>query len=102
MTKYRNIKTTYNGIKFDSKKEANYCFELDMRKKAGEVISYEMQVPFQVVLNEKKICKYILDFMVLLKDGSIEYVDVKGMKTTVYRIKKKLVEAQFNLKIKEV
>ena len=35
-------------------------------------------------------------------DGRIEYVDVKGVKTDIYRIKKKLVEALYSIKIKEV
>lgn len=104
--KYGNLKTEYNGTIFMSKKEANYAQELDYMKRAtnlrDRVTSYEMQVPFQVILNGKKICKYLLDFQVLYADGHIEYVDVKGVRTQMYSLKKKLVEAQFSIIIKEV
>ena len=105
-SKYGNKKTEYNGILFDSKKEAEYCATLDILKKASKkedrVTSYERQVPFQITLNKKKICKYFADFKVLYADGREEIVDVKGVKTDVYKIKKKLVEAQFGVKIVEV
>ena len=105
-TKYGNKKTEYNGILFHSKKEAEYCAELDMRKKASKpsekVVSYEMQVPFQIIHFEKKICKYLADFVVKYADGSEKVIDVKGMRTAIYKLKKKLVEAQFGIEIHEV
>lgn len=104
--KYNNKKTLYKGTLFDSKKEADYAATLDLLKRASNkkecVLSYEMQVPFQVILNEKKICKYFADFRVHYADGRLEIVDVKGMKTAIYRLKKKLVEAQYEVEIKEV
>lgn len=105
-SKYRNMKTEYNGTIFMSKKEARYAMLLDSLKKAAEkkerVVSYEMQVPYQIILNGKKICRYLLDFKVAYADGRIEHIDVKGVRTQVYSIKKKLVEAQFEIKIIEV
>ena len=91
-SKYGNKKTEYNGVMFDSKKEAEYCATLDILKKASKkedrVTSYERQVPFQITLNKKKICKYFADFKVLYADGREEIIDVKGVKTDVYKIKK--------------
>jgi len=105
-SKYGNIKTEYKGISFMSKKEANYAKVLDSLKmaklKKEKVVSYEVQVPFQVELNGKKICKYLADFKVLYADGHIEIVDVKGFRTSIYRLKKKLVEAQYEIEIIEV
>lgn len=105
-SKYGNLKTEYNGTIFMSKKEAQYATLLDSLKKASKfserVVCYQMQVPFQVELNGKKICKYLLDFKVVYGDGRVEHVDVKGVRTGVYRIKKKLVEAQFGIEIIEV
>jgi hypothetical protein len=104
--KYSAKPTIYNGKKFPSIKEANYCKRLDISMKATSekerVIKYEMQVPFEVVVSGAKICKYLLDFKVYYADGSIEFIDVKGVKTPVYRIKKKLVEAIHGIKIIEV
>jgi len=52
--KYNAEKTVYNGVKFDSKKEAKYCETLDVLVRIGEVVRYEMQVPFKCVVNNKK------------------------------------------------
>lgn len=89
-----------------SKKEAGYAQELDYLKKARDpknrVVSFERQVPFQIVVNGIKICKYLADFKVHYADGRIEIVDVKGVRTQMYRLKKRLVEAQFGIIIREV
>ena len=103
-SKYNAQKTIYNGVKFDSKKEANYCAKLDMLKKAtgnDKVISYELQPRYDIIVNEKKIGFYKADFKVLYRNR-VEVIDVKGFKTDVYKIKKKLVEAIYGIKIIEV
>jgi len=106
LSKYRNVQTEYGGRQFMSKKEAEYAMQLDYMRKAtsprDKVVEWVPQVPFQVVLNGKKICKYIADFKVTYADGRVEIVDVKGVRTDVYRLKKKLVEAQYGIQIIEV
>jgi len=106
LSKYRNVQTEYKGLKFMSKKEAEYAMQLDYMRKAtsprDRVVEWVPQMPFQVILNEKKICKYIADFKVTYADGRVEIVDVKGVRTDVYRLKKKLVEAQYGITIVEV
>lgn len=104
-SKYHNQRTMYNGTSFMSKREADYAKTLDTLKRAKDpkyrVASYEMQVPFQIESNNIKICKYLCDFKVLYADGHIEIIDVKGFLNEVYRLKKKLVEAQYGIKIIE-
>lgn len=101
-SKYGNCKTAYKGVTYMSKKEANYAMALDAMKKRGDIISYTCQVPFQITINNIKCFKYLLDFEVKYSDGHIEYVDVKGFRTKIYRLKKKCVEAQYSIKITEV
>ena len=105
-SKYGNLKTEYNGTVFHSKKEAEYAQRLDFMKRAtslrDRVTSYDMQVPFQVIMNGKKICRYIADFKVQYADGHEEIIDVKGVRTQMYSLKKKLVEAQYGISIIEV
>lgn len=101
-SKYRNEKTEYNGVLYDSKKEAKYAQDLDLLVKGKQVEKWERQTPFTCVVNKKKICTYYADFKVWYTNGTIEVIDVKGVKTDVYKIKKKLVEALFNIKIIEV
>jgi len=103
MTKYRAIRTTVDGITFDSKREANRYSELKMMEKAGIINSLKLQPEFKCQIDGKKICTYKADFEYLMVDeegpqGQIGYYiveDVKGFKTPVYKLKKKLVEALF-------
>jgi hypothetical protein len=105
-SKYGNIKTEYDGYLYMSKREAQYAQQLNVLMKAknikNKVISFEKQVPFVIEVNGKKICKYLADFKVLYADGHEEIIDVKGMKTSIYKLKKKLVEALYNIKIIEI
>tara|TARA_X000000950_G_scaffold109469_1_gene137956 strand:+ start:463 stop:798 length:336 start_codon:yes stop_codon:yes gene_type:complete len=101
MTKYRAIKTVVDGITFDSKKEAKRYSELKMMEKAGIIATLRLQPEFKCMVKGKKVCTYKADFEYLMvdeegPDGQIGYYiveDVKGFKTPVYRLKKKLVEA---------
>ena len=101
MTKYRAIKTVVDGITFDSKKEAKRYSELKMMEKAGIITTLRLQPEFKCMVKGKKVCTYKADFEYLMvdeegPDGQIGYYiveDVKGFKTPVYRLKKKLVEA---------
>jgi len=109
-SKYRNIKVQDEERKFDSKKELAYAKELDLLVASGEVEWYERQLPFPIKINEQKITTYILDFQVAYANGTMEYVDVKGfdkrkqkfITTPVFKLKKKLVEAVYGIKLKLV
>jgi protein associated with RNAse G/E len=93
---------TWGGITYDSKKEMTYAKQLDLLQRGGEIISIERQVPYVFTINEVKICTYKLDFKVVYANGRTEYIDVKGVKTDVYNIKKKLLKAMYGIDIKEV
>ncbi|MDA3780074.1 MAG: DUF1064 domain-containing protein [Bacteroidales bacterium] len=105
--KFNAKKKEYNGQIFDSTKEANYCKQLDLLKSASgnnKVLSYETQVRYDIDVNDVHIGFYKLDFKVKYPNR-IEYVDVKGCKKgsayQLFRIRKKLVEAIYNIKITE-
>jgi hypothetical protein len=101
-SKYRAVKTEVDGITFDSKREAARYMELVLLERAGEISRLELQPKYDCVVNGKKICTYKADFRYFNANGSV-VEDVKGMKTPVYRLKKKLVEALFpGVKIQEV
>jgi hypothetical protein len=87
-----------DGIRFDSKKEGRYYQELKLRVKAGEVLYFLRQVPFDLPGN----VKYRVDFQEFHADGSVHYVDVKGVKTKDFVMKKKQVEALYPVKIEIV
>lgn len=88
--KYGAIKTVFDGRTFDSKREATYAAEYGMLKKAGEIVELEFQ-PVLILVPKPNLIKYIPDFRIVWRNGNEEYVDVKGMETDVFRLKKKLM-----------
>tara|TARA_R100001015_G_C4634992_1_gene202988 strand:+ start:4932 stop:5270 length:339 start_codon:yes stop_codon:yes gene_type:complete len=108
--KFNAHKTEVDGILFDSKKEATRYSELKYLEKAGQIHNLELQPKFECIVKEKKICTYRADFRyfdkfqrgVLGQEGTMVVEDVKGFKTPTYRLKKKLVEALFQVKITEL
>jgi len=105
MSKYRSQRVEVDGEVYDSKREARYAGVLQAMKRAGDkrerVAEVERQVVYGIEVNGHKICKYLLDFRVKYGDGRVEHVDVKGYRTPVYKLKKKLVEAIHGIKIIE-
>ncbi len=104
-SKYLNKKATYQGRKYDSQKEANHSQMLDLQRKATlpamRVVDIKYQCPYLITINSKKICVYKLDFLVTYADGRVEHHDVKGFATPVYKLKKKMVEAFYGIRIIE-
>ena len=106
--KYRNVKTEENGIKFDSKKEANRYSELLLLERAGAITNLELQVPFELIPNQKingkvveRACKYVADFC-YIENGQRVVEDTKGFRTAEYIIKRKLMLYVHGIRIKEV
>ena len=103
-SKFRNKKVSLDGYTFDSLAEAkHYKYTLKPRLEAGEISHLEIHPRIRCELNGRKICDYIADFRYLDvsfagpqgQQGITVVEDVKGYKTDVYRLKKKLVEAMF-------
>lgn len=99
MSKYHSKKVILDNIKFDSKKEKNRYEELKILEQAGLIKELELQKVFELQPSFKKNGKtyrkitYKADFYYY--DNHLNrYVveDVKGFKTEVYKIKKKLFE----------
>ena len=115
-SKYKAVKTTIDGITFDSKKEAKRYTELKLLEKTGMISHLELQPEYKIIINGVKVCTYRGDFQYFTvrredekpyRNSKGELVvqtmtgdpeghileDVKGFKTPIYRLKKKLVEA---------
>lgn len=95
--KYLNKKTEVDGIKFDSRKEATRYGYL---KIDPEVSDLQLQVSFPITINGILICRYVADF-VYFRSGVQVVEDVKGVRTAVFILKKKLMKAVHNIDIKE-
>ncbi len=102
-SKYRNRRTEYNGIWFDSQKEANRYQELLWMEKAGVICNIELQPRYNLVVNGHNCGFYKADFRYrLVETGKSVTEDVKGVRTAVYRLKKKIVKALYDIDIVEI
>lgn len=98
MSKYRNQPTQRGEVRFHSKKEAKYNDALVLRQKASDIQGFLRQMPIRLPGGVVYWC----DFLVCEKDGSLRWIDVKGVRTQVYANKKKIVEALYPwIKIEE-
>ena len=97
-SKYGNKRTLYQGVVYDSQKEASRAVELDLLKRTGEVLCWMPHVVFPL----SKGVSYEADFVVVYADWHVEVEDVKGVKTQAYRIKKKLFLEKYGREIVEL
>ena len=106
-SKFNNRKSLIDGHTFDSIKESEFYGSLKLKKQAGLIKDFQMQVQYDIIVNNIHIAYYYLDFLIENNDGSFEYIDIKGkdkksnkfIKTSVFAIKKRLVEALYHIKI---
>lgn len=95
--KYNNRKVEIHGHKFDSQKEADYYLYLLSEQQDDRVTMFLMQVPIALPAG----VKYVIDFVVFRADGTVEWIDVKGMRTDMYKLKKRQVEELYPFEITE-
>lgn len=103
MTKYKAKKTVVDGIKFDSQKEAGRYLQLKLMERAGVISGLRLQVPFVLIDKSDygRAVKYIADFV--YTENGVEIVeDVKGYKTDVYKLKKRLFAERYKKEIREI
>jgi hypothetical protein len=98
-SKFHNVRT--NG--FASKREANRAFELQLLERAGQISDLKMQVPFEVIPAGpgERAAFYVADFT-YVQGGHQVVEDVKGVKTPVYLLKRKLMLHVHGIRIQEV
>jgi len=92
-SKFGNKFEKTGGTIYDSKKEARYSEQLALRKLAGEITQIDNQYCLRLDLNGQHICKYYVDFRIILANGKEEFHEVKGFATDVWRIKWKMAMA---------
>lgn len=111
MNKYRNKKITIDGITFDSRKEARRYGELKLLEKASAIKDLKRQVKYVLIpvqrSEERRLlereCAYIADFVYTdIRTGETVVEDVKGLRTDVYKIKRKLMLEKYGVRIREI
>lgn len=103
-SKYHAVKTEVDGITFDSKKEAEHYAGLKTLEKAGIINNlvlqprFLLQEPFMCDGKKERKIEYVADFQ-YEQDGKIIVEDVKGEKTQVYKLKRKLFLYRYGGKV---
>lgn len=119
--KYGAKSTVVDGIRFDSAKEARRWQQLRLLEKAGAIRDLQRQVEFELIPAQyeppktlksgrkvrgrciERKASYFADFAYIQSDTG-EYIveDAKGMRTDVYKLKKKMVLYKYGIQIREV
>lgn len=100
--KYGAKPVTIDGIRFASTKEGNRFAELKLLARAGEITSLQLQPVFEYRIRNQPIFKYVADFAYFTREGQQIIEDVKGVRTPLYKLKKKIIEAEYGITIMEL
>ena len=92
-SKYKNKPQVVDGLRFPSIREAKRYGELKLLLQSGEIRGLVLQPRYRLRIQKKLVCTYVADFSYTDKDGKVVVEDCKGFKTSVYKLKKKLIEA---------
>lgn len=97
---YRKVKKVHG---FDSKREYDVACKLQALADRGVITELRKQVVFELIPNQTKMRKitYRADFSYKDEDGKLVVVDVKGFKTEVYKMKRKMLKFVHGLDILE-
>lgn len=118
--KYQAQKCVVDGIRFDSKREANRYAELLLLSRIGQITGLQRQVKFELIPAQhepdkigkrggvikggviEKSCDYYADFVYVDSNGQVVIEDTKGVQTKEYVIKRKLMLYKYGIKIREI
>lgn len=96
-SKYNARKVRVDGIGFDSQAEADYYCRLKLLLRAGKIDGFCRQARFVVTegRNGEKGTEYVTDFVIFYPDKTYRIVDVKGVKTDVFKLKVKCMREKY-------
>lgn len=119
--KYNAHSVDYDGLKFDSQREALRYKELTFLISDGIISNLRRQVKYVLIPAQRepstigprggvkpgklieKECSYIADFVyTVVETGETVVEDTKGFRTKDYLIKRKLMLFVYGIKIKEI
>lgn len=119
--KYNARSVEYDGLKFDSQREATRFKELNFLLNDGIISDLRRQVKYVLIPAQRepatvgarggikqgklieKECSYIADFVYTVVETGEEIVeDTKGFKTKDYILKRKLMLFVYGIRIKEI
>jgi hypothetical protein len=97
--KYRAVRTEFSERTYASKREARHAAELDLLVKTGEIRAVVPQVSIPVPGTRSRM---VIDFMLIMPDGTVRWQDTKGVVTREWKLKQQLVEGAYGITIEIV
>ncbi|MDQ2622444.1 MAG: DUF1064 domain-containing protein [Actinomycetota bacterium] len=100
--KYNNEPVIIDGRRFDSIAEGTRYSHLKLLRDAGEISDLQCQTKFPLHVRGHLLGEYRADFTYRDANGTFHVEDVKGVRTDVYKWKKRHVWAEYGLMIEEI
>lgn len=105
-SKYGAVPVVIDGVRFASRGEAQRYAELRLLEQAKAISNLRLQVRYPLVVNTVQVASYVADFVYFERpagEGVWSQVveDYKGVRTPVYRLKKRLMLACYGIDIRE-
>ena len=94
--KFKAKPTEFDGVVYRSQQEARTAKKLVARQASGDIAHWERQRELKFVVNGIQVARYIIDFVPVRADGTIELLETKGMMLPEWKIKWRLLEAFVN------
>lgn len=100
--KFGAIAVEIGGFRFPSQAEGRRYLQLLALQDAGAIRGLRLQPRFPFHIGDERMFTYVADFSYRVAEtGEIVIEDVKGVKTPVYKLKKKIIEKYYGIKIVE-
>jgi hypothetical protein len=103
-SKYNATPTEVDGIRFASQAEARRYGELKLLERAGVIRDLVVHPAYDLVVGGMSVGAYVGDFAYreARPFSGLVVEDVKGVRTPVYRLKRKLMLAVHGIDVREV
>lgn len=100
--KYKNVPQVWKGVRYDSKDECLHAMWLESERQQGRIMKWTPKKQYELYaycprpgMPQKMIGRHIPDFTVRVTAGLTEIHEVKGFKTDVWQIKRKIFESNY-------
>ena len=94
--KYNAVRSTCRlGHNHRSRVESEYCAELGIRQRIGEVKRFEFERCFHLNVKGRHVCDIYPDFFIRFSDGRLEAHEVKGKELPPWPTKWRLMQALY-------
>lgn len=97
-SKYRNVRTTVDGVTFPSKHHARHHQCLQLRKNSGEIEDFIPEVSIPIGGGRRMQ----LDYLIIPRGTRLVFEDPKGFATREWLLKRDIAQGLYSIEIRMV